>query len=224
MSYYLKIVLDTVGVTNSTTQLVFNGVLQICNAIVATGQCFFVDRIGRRTLFLVSTAGMLVCFIVWTICSAQFNMRGDPGAGKAVIVMIFICKFYLFPNPHFLPLLNPCSSRLRFLQHCMVWLALRILCRNPTIPHSRQRNDCHVPLCRPRSLLQLVCQSHCSQEHWLEILHCLLRLAGLRARRRVEVLHRDSQHSSRGDLQVFRRRFSCPRWRRRYREGSCPRC
>jgi len=96
ISYYLKLVLDTVGVTNSTTQLIINGVLQICNAIVAVGQCFFVDKIGRRTLFLISTAGMLVCFIVWTICSAQFNMHQEAGAGKAVIVMIFM--YYVFYN------------------------------------------------------------------------------------------------------------------------------
>lgn len=96
VSYYINLVLTTVGVTNSNTQLVINGILQICNAIVAIGQCFVVDRIGRRTLFLVSTSGMLVSFIIWTICSAEFNHHGKAAAGRAVIAMIFI--YYVFYN------------------------------------------------------------------------------------------------------------------------------
>lgn len=96
VSYYINLVLKSVGVTNSNTQLIINGVLQICNAIVAIGQCFFVDRIGRRTLFLVSTTGMLVCFIIWTICSAEFNLHNSAGAGRAVIAFIFI--YYVFYN------------------------------------------------------------------------------------------------------------------------------
>jgi len=97
VSYYIHIVLNQVGVTNSNTQLVINGILQICNAIVAIGQCFFVDKIGRRTLFLISTGGMLGCFIIWTICSAIFaNNNNDGGAAKGVIAMIFI--YYAFYN------------------------------------------------------------------------------------------------------------------------------
>jgi len=96
VSYYINIVLKSIGVTNSNTQLVINGVLQICNAIVAIGQCFFVDKIGRRRLFLVSTAGMLACWVPWTICSAEYNLHGTHGAGTAVIVFIFI--YYAFYN------------------------------------------------------------------------------------------------------------------------------
>ncbi|GAB7349590.1 hypothetical protein MBLNU459_g0280t3 [Dothideomycetes sp. NU459] len=96
VSYYINIVLKQVGVTNGNTQLVINGVLQICNAIVAIGQCFVVDRIGRRTLFLVSTSGMLGTFIIWTICSAEFKLHQEAAAGRAVIAMIFI--YYVFYN------------------------------------------------------------------------------------------------------------------------------
>ena len=58
--------------------------------------CFFVDRIGRRLLFLVSTAGMLGVFVVWTICSAQFAMHKSKASANAVIVMIFL--YYVFYN------------------------------------------------------------------------------------------------------------------------------
>lgn len=47
-------------------------------------------------MFLVSTAGMLGVFIVWTICSAQFNMHGTTASANAVVVMIFL--YYVFYN------------------------------------------------------------------------------------------------------------------------------
>jgi len=96
VSYYLYVVLGQIGITNPTTQLLINGILQIVNMIVATGMCFFVDRLGRRLLFLVSTGGMLATFIVWTICSAQFEMRGSKASAHAVVAMIFI--YYCFYN------------------------------------------------------------------------------------------------------------------------------
>ncbi|KAF7937715.1 uncharacterized protein EAE97_007511 [Botrytis byssoidea] len=96
VSYYINIVLEQIGIKSSTTKLLINGILQIVNMIVATGMCFFVDRLGRRLLFLVSTAGMLGVFIVWTICSAQFSMHGSKASANAVVVMIFL--YYVFYN------------------------------------------------------------------------------------------------------------------------------
>src|SRR5271163_1208831 len=58
--------------------------------------CFFVDTIGRRKLFLTSTTGMLVAFIVWTVYSSRYAMDGSSAAAKAVIGMIFI--YYFFYN------------------------------------------------------------------------------------------------------------------------------
>lgn len=89
-------VFDSIGITNSNIQLIINGCLQILNIIVATGQCFFVDKIGRRPLFLIATAGMLLVFIVWTICSAQFRIHGNESAANAVVAMIFL--YYVFYN------------------------------------------------------------------------------------------------------------------------------
>ncbi|KAH8815185.1 MFS sugar transporter-like protein [Xylogone sp. PMI_703] len=96
VSYYINAVLNQIGITNSTTQLLINGILQITNIIVATGICFFVDKIGRRTLFLTATTGMLLTFIVWTVCSAQFSIHGSKASANAVVAMIFI--YYAFYN------------------------------------------------------------------------------------------------------------------------------
>jgi MFS family permease len=95
-SYYIHIVLDQIGVKDSGIQLLINGVLQFTNIVVATGMCFFVDRLGRRLLFLVSTGGMFVVFVIWTICSAQFEMHHSKDSANAVIVMIFL--YYVFYN------------------------------------------------------------------------------------------------------------------------------
>ncbi|KAK3677726.1 hypothetical protein LTR78_002576 [Recurvomyces mirabilis] len=95
-SYYLSLVLKQNGITNSNTQLVINGCLQILNFIVAVGQCFVVDLFGRRTLFLVSTSGMLGAFIIWTACAGEFAKNHIASEGNTVIAMIYI--YYVFYN------------------------------------------------------------------------------------------------------------------------------
>jgi len=103
VSYYIFIVLGSIGITNSKTQLEINGILQICNFVWAIFMCFMVDRIGRRKLFLVATAGMMCSFVVWTACSAQFTIAsagkaavGPKADGRVVIAVIFI--YYVFYN------------------------------------------------------------------------------------------------------------------------------
>ncbi|KAJ5379727.1 uncharacterized protein N7496_002155 [Penicillium cataractarum] len=94
VSYYLTLVLDTVGVTDSDTQTLINGLLQIFNFIAAGSAALLVDRLGRRTLFLWSAVGMLVSFIVWTACSAVFSTTQADGLGRTVIAFVFIFFFH----------------------------------------------------------------------------------------------------------------------------------
>ncbi|PLB54785.1 hexose transporter protein [Aspergillus steynii IBT 23096] len=96
VSYYIAKILESIGYTSSVQQNLINGCLQIMNFIVALTMCFFVDKIGRRKLFLISTAGMLVAFIVWTICSARYDISHTSGTANAVIAMIYV--YYLFYN------------------------------------------------------------------------------------------------------------------------------
>ncbi|KAK5078276.1 hypothetical protein LTR64_003315 [Lithohypha guttulata] len=94
VSYYLTLVLDTVGVKDPDTQTLINGILQIFNFWAAASAAFLVDRLGRRTLFLWSGAGMLVSFVIWTACSAVFDTTGSHAAGLTVVVFIFIYFFH----------------------------------------------------------------------------------------------------------------------------------
>ncbi|KAI0055785.1 hexose transporter [Artomyces pyxidatus] len=103
VSYYLKKVLINIGITNSTDQLLINGVLQIWNLFWAIGASLLVDRAGRRLLFLTSCAGMLVCFIVQTICTAEYFKSGSGPLAHTVIAFIFL--FYAFYDLAFTPLI-----------------------------------------------------------------------------------------------------------------------
>jgi sugar porter (SP) family MFS transporter len=96
VSYYISKVLNSIGITNETTQLEINGGLAIWNMITAVSITFFIDKFGRRPLFLTSVGGMLVTFIAWTVCSSQFALHGNNQAATAVVAMIFI--YYFFYN------------------------------------------------------------------------------------------------------------------------------
>ncbi|KAJ5743808.1 hypothetical protein N7533_008678 [Penicillium manginii] len=103
VSYYLTLVLDTVGIKDSDTQTLINGLLQVFNFIIAGSAALLVDRLGRRTLFLWSAAGMLVSFVIWTACSAVFDITNAGALGKTVIAFVFI--FYFHYDIAYTPLL-----------------------------------------------------------------------------------------------------------------------
>ncbi|KAJ9111167.1 hypothetical protein QFC20_002661 [Naganishia adeliensis] len=115
VSYYLTKVLIGIGITNPETQTLINGILNIYNYGTAIFGALMCDRIGRRPLFLISTAGMTVCFCIWTACSAIYQksaaevdandvpLHPNKSAGNAVLAMIFL--FYTFYNLAMSPLL-----------------------------------------------------------------------------------------------------------------------
>jgi MFS family permease len=105
VSYYLTLVLNTVGITAVSQQALINGLLQLFNwfAAVLAG-ALMVDRLGRRTLFLVSTAGMLASYIIWTGLTSYFTRTLNQTAGNAVVAFIFI--YYFFYDIAWTPLLQ----------------------------------------------------------------------------------------------------------------------
>jgi hypothetical protein len=120
VSYYLNIVLDGIGITSEFDKNLFNGILQIYNLGTAYMGALVVERAGRRTLFLTSTAGMCLTYAVWTACSATYQQSvvyvpgtegtdnqeiqsANTSAGNAVAAMIFI--YYGFYNIALSPLL-----------------------------------------------------------------------------------------------------------------------
>lgn len=94
ITYYLSLVLDSVGITDSFTKTLINGILQIFNYFSAVLGSIIVDKAGRRPLWIFSCAGMLVTFIVFTACSAAFVETQSHTVGVVVIIFIFLYFFH----------------------------------------------------------------------------------------------------------------------------------
>ncbi|KAI8943343.1 hypothetical protein NX059_001360 [Plenodomus lindquistii] len=96
VTYYLTMILDSIGITSQDTQTLINGILTIWNLVTSLGFSLVVDRFRRRTMFLTSTALMLACFIVWTALESTFEQQveksssGSPALGRAILALIFL--------------------------------------------------------------------------------------------------------------------------------------
>lgn len=98
ISYYLTLILDSIGYTAESTQTLINALLTLWSLIWGLVFSLIVNKFGRRTLFLVSTAGLLVCYVVWTGLEAKYEMStdlstgtgGPPGLAKGVVAIIFL--------------------------------------------------------------------------------------------------------------------------------------
>lgn len=90
----LSRVMDSVGIKSKKTQALVNGLLNIWNWLLALTSAFFVERLGRRPLFRISTIGMMIVFTGWTIASARFAETSASSAGIAVMALIFVYEIF----------------------------------------------------------------------------------------------------------------------------------
>lgn len=60
VSYYINLVLEGVGIKDAGTKAAINGGLQVWNLVAAMSGALLVDKLGRRTLFIISNVGMLI--------------------------------------------------------------------------------------------------------------------------------------------------------------------
>jgi MFS family permease len=67
VSFYIKDILVSVGITEAYDQSLINGGVQIWSFLVAICfSVFLVDRFGRKKLFMIAGVGMLIAFSIWT--------------------------------------------------------------------------------------------------------------------------------------------------------------
>jgi len=83
ISYYLSTILKGVGIVESWQQTLLNGCLQIWNIIIAITASTMTERFGRRTLWLVSTAGMLLFYTFLTVTAGVYRNTATWAPGKA---------------------------------------------------------------------------------------------------------------------------------------------
>lgn len=96
-------IFTAVGITDPDTQLLINGCLNIYNFIIAIIAGLLCDKIGRRPLFIASTIGMFVFWVLQTVCFALYSETGNVTAAHTFIAMIFL--FYAFYDIAFTPLI-----------------------------------------------------------------------------------------------------------------------
>ncbi|KAH8660160.1 putative sugar transporter [Xylariales sp. PMI_506] len=100
ISYYLTLVLDSIGYTSEDTQTLINALLTIWSMFWGIVGSLIVNRVPRRTLFMFSTIGSLITYIVWTALEATYEKQTDlTGTGSesyAKGVLAMICLYYVF--------------------------------------------------------------------------------------------------------------------------------
>lgn len=90
--YYLGTVLDNAGITDSTTQLEINIILNAFCLVVAVAGTFLADRLGRKPLATIST---FFCLIFLFIIGALTKVYGDSTNKSAIyanVAMIFLAQ------------------------------------------------------------------------------------------------------------------------------------
>ncbi|KAL3473286.1 putative MFS hexose transporter [Aspergillus californicus] len=92
---YLPIILDQIGMTSEKEQTLINACINIFNWLCAFIAAFIIPRVGRRSIFLVSTAGVNITFLIWTILSERYLATNHVGLGIGVLVMIFAGSFFV---------------------------------------------------------------------------------------------------------------------------------
>ncbi|KAH7127611.1 general substrate transporter [Dactylonectria macrodidyma] len=90
VSYYLSPIMNSLGITSTITQLQTLLGLQFWNLIISTLAAIYVDRVGRRPLWLASTGGMLITFSVVMGLSAEYAKSSRKSVGAAAIPFLFL--------------------------------------------------------------------------------------------------------------------------------------
>jgi MFS family permease len=95
VSYYLNLILNSIGITESRRQLLINGALMAYNIGTAVFAGFMCGKIPRRLNLLLGVGGMLVFYIIWTALSAINQQRNfeNEALGEGVLAMIFLYYF-----------------------------------------------------------------------------------------------------------------------------------
>lgn len=103
VTYFMPILLEHAGILDATTQLQYNGILQVLQFITAVCGAFAVDKIGRRPALLIGTSMFIIWWVIITslmnflplehVEDATLGSRIETKAihgSKAAISMIFL--------------------------------------------------------------------------------------------------------------------------------------
>jgi MFS family permease len=94
VSNYSRQLYEDAGIADALPRLGLSAGQTTFSTIVSITFALQVDRWGRRPIWLLATAGMLVSLILWTGCFAAYETYDRVGADKAVIVFIWVHGFF----------------------------------------------------------------------------------------------------------------------------------
>ncbi|KAI8670229.1 putative MFS hexose transporter [Fusarium keratoplasticum] len=94
VSTYLPLILDQVGTTTSKDKTLINGLVNIWQWVCAVTAALVIPRVGRRTIFLTTTTGNTVTFIIWTALTATYLRDPKNSYGIGTILVIFAFSFF----------------------------------------------------------------------------------------------------------------------------------
>ncbi|KAF2032102.1 MFS general substrate transporter [Setomelanomma holmii] len=80
----------TKGNQDAQTRLGINGrikIIALCENLIFA---FLIDKLGLRPIYLISTIGTFVCFNIFTIISARYDVTPQVGLGRGFIAIIFL--------------------------------------------------------------------------------------------------------------------------------------
>ncbi|KAG8918500.1 hypothetical protein FRC00_012423 [Tulasnella sp. 408] len=117
ISSYTNLILEGVGITSASKKTLINGVLQLMNLGMAALSALYVERAGRRKLFLTSNVpsdtelvlnsrDLVSCgiaFSIWTATMVVFQQNGSYASAMVAVVFIFI--YYIFYDIAYTPIL-----------------------------------------------------------------------------------------------------------------------
>ncbi|KAI2617328.1 sugar transporter-like protein [Hypomontagnella submonticulosa] len=95
-SNYMDTVYEGAGIKVQDQKLALSGGKTILDLIVTILAALNVDRFGRRPLFLISTSGMVVSFVSWTICGAIYENSDMTNVASGYAQLVFIWLFGIF--------------------------------------------------------------------------------------------------------------------------------
>ncbi|KAF9699663.1 hypothetical protein EKO04_002597 [Ascochyta lentis] len=95
-SNYMNLIYEGAGITNQNQKMALSGAERVLYLGVALYAATLIDKIGRRKLFLISTTGMVVSFICWTITCAVYENSGEKNSAAGYTQIPFIWIFGVF--------------------------------------------------------------------------------------------------------------------------------
>lgn len=89
-SYYLPTMLNKIGMTSASTNVLMNGIYSLVCWFASIFGSFCHDKVGRRKMFMFSTAGASLMLMSLAICTARYEINPTHAASTGSVVFIYL--------------------------------------------------------------------------------------------------------------------------------------